>query len=72
MSISRAFVDNNVERVLHQTSFHADVVVILHSVSFASSSKLFKLKERFWKTRDQGLPYEHQMRSAIIASILHF
>ena len=52
MSISRAFADNNVERVLLQSSLHADVVS--HSVSSASPPKPFKLEERFRKSRRSG------------------
>lgn len=47
VSITRAFADNNVERVLLQSSLHADAVS--HSVSSASPPKPFKLEERFRK-----------------------
>lgn len=52
VSITRAFTDNNVERVLLQSSLHADAVS--HSVSSASPPKPFKLEERFRKGGRSG------------------
>jgi hypothetical protein len=51
VSLTRAFADNNVERVLLHSSLHADAVS--HSVSSASLPKPFKLAERF---RNGGRP----------------
>lgn len=44
VTISRAFADSNVERVLLQSSLHADSVS--HSVNSSSPPKVFLLKER--------------------------
>ena len=52
VSITRAFVDNNVERVILQSSLHADAVS--HSVSSSSPPKPFKLEERFRKVGRAG------------------
>lgn len=52
VSITRAFVDSNVERVLLQSSLHADSVS--HSVSSSSPPKAFRLEERFRKAGGAG------------------